>query len=291
MPRGPWVMRQTWHDLLFAHWALDPPRLEAVIPRCLELDLFDGRAWLGIVPFRMTNVAPRGVWALPWISSFPELNLRTYVRSDEKPGVYFFSLDAGNRLAVELARVLFRLPYYWASMHVEQRSDAIHYVSQRHRGRAARFVATYRPTGPVVHAREGSLEYFLTERYCLYTVGATGDTFTVEIHHPPWPLQAASAEIVVNTMADAIGLEPAFSPDAASTAPILHFAKRQDMVSWRLARTDARSAHVYRWARGGPTLSRASRPAASSGKTRDLASRDRSRRARGSSPIGPRRRS
>ncbi|MPZ20499.1 MAG: DUF2071 domain-containing protein [Luteitalea sp.] len=241
MPRGPWIMRQTWHDLLFAHWAVDPPRLAAVIPPRLELDVFDGRAWLGVVPFRMTNVAPRGVPALPWLSAFPELNVRTYVRIGEKPGVYFFSLDASNRPAVSVGRALFRLPYHWASMHVEQRGDEIHYVSQRHGSRAARLVATYRPAGPVFHAREGSLEYFLTERYCLYTVDAKGKTFTVDIHHPPWPLRAASAEIFVNTMADPIGLQLAAPADAVAGAPVLHFAKRQDMVSWRLVHTTAKS--------------------------------------------------
>ncbi|MGH9160415.1 MAG: YqjF family protein [Vicinamibacteraceae bacterium] len=239
MPRAPWIMRQTWHDLLFAHWAVDPARLAGLIPPSLELDLFDRRAWLGVVPFRMTNVAPRGLPALPWLSSFPELNVRTYVRLAGKPGVYFFTLDAGNRLAVRMARALFRLPYHWASMHVEPRGDAIHYVSQRHRDPAARLVATYSPVGPAFHAREGSLEYFLTERYCLYTIDAKGDTFTVEIHHPPWSLQPAAAEIFVNTMADVIGLELGPSADAVARAPILHFAKRQDMVSWWLARTRA----------------------------------------------------
>ncbi|MGH9159780.1 MAG: YqjF family protein [Vicinamibacteraceae bacterium] len=240
LPRGPWVMRQTWHDLLFAHWAVAPPVLAALIPPPLELDLFDGVAWLGIVPFRMTNVAPRGLPALPWLSSFPELNVRTYVRVGEKPGVYFFSLDAANRLAVGAARALFRLPYYWASMKVERRAGAIHYVSQRRSDAGVRFVATYEPAGPVFHARKGSLEYFLTERYCLYTVNARVQSFIVEIHHPPWPLQVASAEISVNTMADPLRLPRSAFADAAAHAPVLHFAKRQDMVNWRLVRTPAK---------------------------------------------------
>ncbi|MPY88000.1 MAG: DUF2071 domain-containing protein [Luteitalea sp.] len=236
MPTGPWIMTQTWHDLLFAHWPVEPPLLAALIPPSLELDLFDGRAWLGIVPFHMTNVAPRGVPALPWMSAFPELNVRTYVRVGAKAGVYFFSLDAGNSVAVRVARTMFHLPYHSASMQVEQRGDGIHYVSRRNSDKApaAELVATYRPTGPVFHPREGSLEYFLTERYCLYTVNKKGDMFTVEIHHPAWPLQVADAEIAANSMAESAGIQP------TTASPLLHFAKRQDMVNWGRTRIAAR---------------------------------------------------
>jgi uncharacterized protein YqjF (DUF2071 family) len=237
MPRGPWIMRQTWHDLLFAHWAVEPTLLAALVPPRLELDLCDGRAWLGIVPFRMTNVAPRGVPALPWLSAFPELNVRTYVRIGDKPGVYFFSLDAANPIAVRVARALFRLPYHTAWMRVEQRGDTVQYVSRRRSDPATQLVATYEPVGPVFHPWAGSLEYFLTERYCLYTVNKRGEPFTVEIHHPPWRLQAASADISINTMAEAIRLPLAASADVEVPAPLLHFAKRQDMVTWRLVRT------------------------------------------------------
>ena len=111
LPEAPWVMTQTWHDLLFAHWPIDPARLRAMVPREFELDLFDRHAWLGVIPFQMTNVAPRGVPSLPWVSAFPELNVRTYVRVGDRPGIYFFSLDAGSSLAVKTARALFNLPY------------------------------------------------------------------------------------------------------------------------------------------------------------------------------------
>jgi len=110
LPERPWIMTQTWHDLLFAHWPVDKERLRAKLPPGIALDLFDGQAWLGVVPFRMSNVAPRGLPALPWVSAFPELNVRTYVTRDGKPGVYFFSLDAANPLAVQTARTLFHLP-------------------------------------------------------------------------------------------------------------------------------------------------------------------------------------
>src|ERR687892_361778 len=116
MPDGPWIMTQTWNDLLFAHWPVDANDLRQRVPAGLDLDLFEGQAYVGVVPFHMTNVAPRGVPAIPWVSAFPELNVRTYVRIGAKPGVYFFSLDAGNPVAVAVARAMFNLPYYPATI-------------------------------------------------------------------------------------------------------------------------------------------------------------------------------
>jgi uncharacterized protein len=228
MPDSPWIMTQTWHDLLFAHWTVDAALLRARVPPQLDLDLFDRRAWIGIVPFRMTNVAPRAVPAIPWVSSFPELNVRTYVRIGDVPGVYFFSLDAGNPLAVGVAQTLFSLPYYSAAMTIEERDGVIRYSSRRTSANSpsAELIATYWPTGPVFQAAPGTLDHFLTERYCLYTVDEQGRTFRLDIHHPPWPLQAADAVFEVNTMTQQIELQ---LPDEK---PLLHFAKRQDIVAF-----------------------------------------------------------
>jgi uncharacterized protein len=228
MPSSPWIMTQTWHDLLFAHWPVDLTVLQALVPAAFPVDTFDGQAWVGIVPFRMTNVAPRAVPALPWISAFPELNVRTYVTLDDKPGVYFFSLDAANPVAVQAARLIAHLPYYTAAMHVEPREDCVHYRSRRTSSDAppAELIARYRPRGDARPPVRGTLEYFLTERYCLYTEDSAGRTFRLEIHHPPWPLQAADAAFEVNTMAAAAGIP---LPDVP---PLLHFARRQDMVAW-----------------------------------------------------------
>jgi uncharacterized protein len=227
IPGRSWVMTQTWHDLLFAHWPVPAESLARLIPSPFELDLFEGRAWLGIVPFVMTNVAPRGVPALPGLSSFPELNVRTYVRVGGRPGVYFFSLDAASVLAVRAARLLLHLPYYWASMTVARSSAGVHYRSRR-RGNATphEFVATYKPAGPVFKAEPRSLEYFLTERYCLYGRDHRDRPYRLEIHHPAWRLQAADAVIERNSM---------FSNDGISlpaVAPVQHFAKRQDTLAW-----------------------------------------------------------
>jgi uncharacterized protein YqjF (DUF2071 family) len=226
VPDRPWVMTQTWHDLVFLHWPVDPIELRSRIPSVFDLDLLDGAAWLGIVPFRMTNVGPRGLPALPIVSAFPELNVRTYVRVADRPGVYFFSLDAGSALAVATARLLFNLPYYAASMTLTLDDGIVEYVSRRTRGSGARLRATYGPVSPAFTAAPGSLEHFLTERYCLYAIDHRGRPYRLDIHHPPWLLHRANASIVDNTMAAAAGVS---LPDAP---PHALFAKRQDVVAW-----------------------------------------------------------
>jgi uncharacterized protein YqjF (DUF2071 family) len=228
MPDAPWVLTQSWHDLLFAHWPVDKVALAAKIPSSLELDLHDGEAWVGIVPFHMSNVAPRGVPSMPGVSAFPELNVRTYVRADGKPGVYFFSLDAGSALAVAAARTMFHLPYYNASIEVEQQQDGIRYRSQRSDAdrSQAELVVSYRPAGPVFHPAEGTLEYFLTERYCLYTTDREARPLRVDVHHRRWPLHPAEATFERNTMVDPVGIR------LTSRTPLLHFARRQDVVAW-----------------------------------------------------------
>lgn len=231
MPAGPWIMRQTWHDLLFAHWPVSVDMLRAHVPADLEIDLFSGEAWIGVVPFHMTNVTARGLPALPWVSAFPELNVRTYVRVHDRPGVYFFSLDATNPLAVAAARTLFHLPYYTADMQVDIENDRVRYRSRRRSGDAA-FQGEYRPTGPAAPPRAGSLEEFLTERYCLYAADSAFVVHRLEIHHPRWQLQPAAATLAENTMAAAAGLK---LPDMA---PLLHFSKRQDMVGWPMHRVE-----------------------------------------------------
>jgi uncharacterized protein YqjF (DUF2071 family) len=227
LPDRPWVMTQTWQDLLFAHWPVDAAVVRPKIPPELELDLYNGRPWLGIVPFMMTNVAPRWIPAVPGLSAFPEINVRTYVRAGDKPGVFFFSLDAGSALAARSARLALNLPYFAAAMKVRRSGETITYESARRSLRhPAAFSATYARRGSAYYADPGSLAYFLTERYCLYHVDRRGRPYRLEIHHPPWPLQPADAEIARNTMGEAAGIP---LPDIA---PVLHFAKRQDMVAW-----------------------------------------------------------
>ena len=231
-------MRQTWYNLLFAHWPVPPEVMRPLVPPQMELDTYDGMAWVGVVPFGMTNVGLRGVPNIPGFSTFPELNVRTYVMRPAppgadpaltRPGVYFFSLDAANPLAVLGARTVFKLPYYNAEMKLREEGGRIHYTSRRTHGGAppADFVASYWPVGEVYHSTFGSLDHWLTERYCLYTASG-GRLYRAEIHHVPWPLQPAAAEFEVNTMAQAAGIPLPSQP------PLLHFAKRMDMVNWAL---------------------------------------------------------
>jgi uncharacterized protein YqjF (DUF2071 family) len=228
LPKGLWVMAQSWHDLLFAHWSVPADVLRPLVPAVLELDQWNGQCRLGVIPFRMTGVRLRGTPALPRLSAFPELNVRTYVIAEGKPGVWFFSLDAGNAAAVAVARAWFHLPYYRARMSLEERGGWIYYRSVRvHRtAKPAELLCRYRAAGPLGFPRGGTIEHWLTERYCLYTVDRRGRIHRAEIHHPPWPLQPAEAEIERNTMAEAARVA------LPAQTPLYHFARRQDVVVW-----------------------------------------------------------
>ena len=219
-------MAQTWNDLLFAHWPVAPELLRPLVPPQLPLDTFDGQCWVAVAPFNMTGVRRRSVPPTPGLSAFPELNVRTYVTLGSKPGVYFFSLDAASRVAVWAARAIYRLPYFCARMDLEERGGWVDYHSARVSGNA-RWLAQYRPVNSCELRAPGSLEYWLTERYCLYTV-SRGSVYRAEIHHQQWPLQDAEAEISENTMASAAGIT---LPD---TAPLLHFAKKLEVLIWPL---------------------------------------------------------
>jgi len=227
LPEGSWVMTQVWHDLLFAHWPVETTRLRPLIPERLSVDTFDGQSWVAVVPFRMTGIRLRGTPTLPGLSCFPELNVRTYVTCEEKPGVWFFSLDAGNPLAVAIARRWFHLPYFRAQMQCLERDGWMEYRSRRADGasRAASLAGRYRARGPARAPQPGSLEYFLTERYCLYAADRRGHLVRAEIHHSPWPLQGAEAEFTSNTMTASLDIP-------LRAAPLLHFSKRQEVLVW-----------------------------------------------------------
>lgn len=235
LPSGPWVMLQRWHDLCFAHWPVAPERLRPLVPAALELDTFAGQAYLGLVPFRMSGVRLRGLPALPGLAAFPECNVRTYVRHGDTRGVWFFSLDATSAIAVRAARAWFGLPYFDARMALVQEADAIRYRSTRtHRGAPrAELEMRYAPTGAIEPARPETLEHFLTERYALFALGRGGRLRRGDIHHRPWPLQPASAEIATNTMASAAGVE------LPATPPLVHLARRLDVVIWAPRRVPA----------------------------------------------------
>jgi hypothetical protein len=226
LPEGPWMMYQSWRELLFAHWSVPVSVLRPLIPPVLDLDVFEGRAWIGLTPFRMVDLRPRFFPAAPGVSEFPELNCRTYVTLGGKPGIYFFSLDAGSRLAVLGARLGFRLPYFFADMGIRITDGWIDYHSRRRDDSGADFVGRYRPIGPAMRAEAGTLEYFLAERYALYTVLRNGGVLRGDIHHGPWLLQRAEAEIDRNTVPESRGIQLPPVP------PLLHYAARQDTLVW-----------------------------------------------------------
>jgi uncharacterized protein YqjF (DUF2071 family) len=240
VPTGPWIGRQCWHDLLFAHWPLPASVLQPFVPPSVRVQEFEGTSWVGLVPFHMSDVMLRGVPALPAVSAFPEMNLRLYVEHQGRSGVWFISLDAGNPLAVWVARHFVHLPYFRASMHVGEQRGRIVYRSSRRGDRPVVLRGSYAPAGAVFEARRGSLEYFLAERYALFTRNRAGEILIVEIHHQPWPLQAATAEFDVNTVGSAQAI-PLAGPPA-----LLHFSRRQDVIVWpvrhvRQSGTDSRA--------------------------------------------------
>jgi uncharacterized protein len=225
-------MSQWWRDLLFAHWPIQPAVIQSLLPPGLIADTIDNQAWAAVVPFRMTGVRPRGVPRLPWVSDFSELNVRTYVRPanhpNSPPGVYFFSLEASNPLAVAVARRFFHLPYMNADMDCQGTAEIAYTSIRTHANEPlAAFEARYRPTKA---ATRSPLLDWLTERYCLYTTDRQGRLYQGNIHHQRWPLFEAEAEIPRNTMAAAAGIE------LPATPPLLHFAREIEVLIYPLQR-------------------------------------------------------
>jgi uncharacterized protein len=226
LPDAGWAQGQTWEQLLFAHWVVPLETLRAHLPPELEVDTFGGDAYLGITPFRVSGLRLRGLPPLPVVSSFLEVNCRTYVsHGGEKPGIWFFSLDASSRLAVEGARRLYKLPYFRASMSGPPRFSSVR------QGDVERvWECSYRPTGTAAPAEPATLEHFLAERYCLYTTDESGRLHRAEIHHPPWPLQDAEAEVLRNT------LPP--EGNEVEGEPHVLYSERQDVLIWALEPVD-----------------------------------------------------
>lgn len=232
-PRTPWVMAMRWSQLLFMHWPVPVEALRPHVPPMLEIDTFDGSAWIAVVPFTMTGVRARFTPALPGTGAFHELNVRTYVTHNGKPGVWFFSLDAANRLAVETARLTFHLAYFNARMSLAKRDDRIEYTSTRtdRRAPSANLDCTYWSEAEPSRAAAGSLEAFLTDRYRLFASelppASPKRVWVGEIDHDPWLLAPARCEVRTNTMAQPLGIATP-SDDA-----LLHLAQPVDVRAWR----------------------------------------------------------
>ncbi|HVZ85107.1 MAG TPA: DUF2071 domain-containing protein [Terracidiphilus sp.] len=226
-------MTQRWNDLLFAHWRVQAAQVAPLLPEGVVVDTFDGSAWLGVVPFWMDRIKVRGIPTIPGARTFPELNMRTYVRDlrTNTPGVYFFSLDGANLLGVMVARSFYHLPYYWARMRMEDRGNQefSFYSRRRFAHSSIVFKARYRGLGPssrLAESRVGSLEHFLTERYCLFTHNRLGQLIRANVHHIPWPLEEARAEIERNDLPAVLGIE------IRAQDPVLYYSRRLAVYMW-----------------------------------------------------------
>ncbi|HLV81815.1 MAG TPA: DUF2071 domain-containing protein [Chthonomonadaceae bacterium] len=226
LPSDRTVMYQRWAHLLFLHWAIPPETLQSLIPPGLDLDTFEGQAYVGLVPFTMMGVRPVGVPALPGLSAFHETNVRTYVhRMGRDPGVWFFSLDAANALAVRVARALWKLPYHFARMALEfspktgSIAPEIRYQSERlwPGPHPAACALSYTPTGTPAPAQAGTLEHFLIERYILYST-AHGRLYQGRVHHAPYPVQSATVHALDESLLAAAGIA------RPNPAPLVHYA-------------------------------------------------------------------
>ena len=222
-------MTQTWSDLLFAHWRVDATALRSVVPDALPIDEFDGSAWIGVTPFKVSGFRLHHLPPIPLISSFPEVNVRTYATIDGRPGIFFLSLDTSSRFAVESARRIYRLPYFQARQRMRRRGEEVAFGSDRIQrdGPPAELIVRYRAAGAAFEPAPGTLEHFLTERYCLYTLDDAGHVLRGDIAHDPWRIRPARAELPVNTMARPVGLE-------LEEAPLLHLAERRSVLFWTL---------------------------------------------------------
>jgi uncharacterized protein len=224
-PDGRPAMRQEWRQLAFLHWPIAPEAIARLLPPGLDVDTFDGVTYVGIVPFTIP-VTRTGMLGLPMAPAFHEINVRTYVhRGGRDPGVWFFSLDATSRAAVAGARFWYGLPYFAADIGLDEVAGAVDYRSRR-RGAEAAFHARYEPTGEVAPAAPGSLEFFLAERYLLYSHMRRG-LCTARVHHTPYPLQPARASDVVQTLTAAGGLPPG---SCVGPPPLVHYAREIDVA-------------------------------------------------------------
>ena len=219
-------MHQNWGKLLFLHWRIEEKFLRPLVPAALEIDTFDGFAWIAVTPFTMWGIRASFLPPIPGASAFHELNVRTYVHLNGVPGVWFFSLDAANAPAVWGARHFYHLPYFKAEMSLEQKGKTIEYSSKRMNS-PAEFHATWDIGEPLPESQPGTLQFFLTERYCLYT-SHRGQLYRARIFHPPWSLQAATLSAFDSTMIESPGLP---TPHGE---PLLHYSEKIAVDIWPL---------------------------------------------------------
>ncbi|HEX8354086.1 MAG TPA: DUF2071 domain-containing protein [Pyrinomonadaceae bacterium] len=249
-PAGLPLMRQWWGKLLFMHWPVAVSALRPLVPPQLSIDTFEGQAWVSVVPFRMWGVRPYFTPPVPGLNSFLELNVRTYVLHRGVPGVWFLSLDINSPFAKWGGRQFFFLPYHSAEMSLGQRENSIHFASARPAGDApaADFRAGWTFGGRLAQAEPDSLDFFLTERYCLYSA-AREQLYRCRVFHEPWPLRAAEVSSHESTMLEALGLA------APAGEPLVHYAEELKVDIWPLARVERDTRdHVFETAGASESL-------------------------------------
>lgn len=218
-------MHQTWDNLLFLHWAIEPALLRPLIPESLEIDTFDGHAWIGVTPFAVTNLRVLSLPPVPGLDAFTELNVRTYVHHDGKPGVWFFSLDASRTVPAMAARILFMLPYFSATMRFEEDGNEFRFQSRRIGPPAAEFRAHWRTGIRLRDPDAESLAFFLVERYALFA-GDHRDLTMTRVYHRPWILDEVTEVEQESTMVRALGLPEPAAP------PLAHFSRSLNVEIW-----------------------------------------------------------
>ena len=225
LPSGEWKWRQSWLDLAFLHYPVATKEIESRIPKGVSIDTYENAAWIGLVPFRMSGVMRRPLPDIPLFSSFPELNLRTYVIAEGKPGVWFFSLDAASYPIVLGGKALYDLPYHYANSSLNQKEDWFEFLSIRKKERT-KFHAKYRPIGEEFLAKNGTFEHWATERYCLYSLSGHLSISRVEVHHKQWPLQKSEVDIVENEIIDSAGIS------VIDNKPRCHYSRGVHVISY-----------------------------------------------------------
>jgi uncharacterized protein YqjF (DUF2071 family) len=229
-----WIMRQSWSNVLFTHWPISAELLRPHIPRSLEIDTFDGTAWLGVVVFIMEGIYLRGLTALSVTPKFAEVNVRTYVQRNGKPGVYFMSLDVGDLASLMIAKRWYRLPYKAAQISLQKEDQTFLCKSLRKEKSNVPigFHANYIPLSGVYLSKKELFDDWLTERYCFFSTDKRANIYCGEIHHQPWPLQKVDIEICKNS------LFTPFQFDLSEEKMIAHFSKGLDSLFWNIKRLD-----------------------------------------------------
>lgn len=230
LPNLPWVMKQTWHDLLFAHYPVKLELLQKLVPPVIQLDSYNGSAWIGIVPFHVQNHRARLLPPIPGIDRFSQLNIRTYVTVNGKRGVYFIRVDMNHLIAGVLAKTFYYMPFQAATIKMKQNDQTIHFNSQKNGQHQFEFQCKYKPITLPFYAAKGSFEQWLVERYSFYALNKKGEVVRSDILHDYWPLQLVEGEISNHSILLNVGIQ------VAKDEPILHYAKKMEALLWPVVR-------------------------------------------------------